>query len=80
VRILSCKKLIHVGVDVRGEIRPTPLIREIGNILVGQWKRCTGQWAMFIVEKDFIAEEEFHARREVFFVLVEPELGSVFLR
>jgi hypothetical protein len=69
-----------VCVDVHCEIRPTPLIRLIGNILVGHWKRCTIQCVIFIVDNDRAVEEEVHARREVFFVLVESELGSVFLR
>jgi hypothetical protein len=35
---------------------------------------------MFIVEEDVITEEEVYARREVYLIWVESELGSIFLR
>jgi hypothetical protein len=81
LRILSRKEVIQVFVDVGvRDIRPSPLAGEIAEVLGGQWRRCTGQWAMLIPERYSTRQKEFHGRREVYLVGVKSQLGSIFLR
>jgi hypothetical protein len=78
-RILS-QKMAPGDLDVPIDKRVLPLVLGTGEIFGGQWIRCTRIWAIFIVESHVAFKEVLHGGWPVPLIVVESQLGSIFLR